>query len=911
MRFFGVEINSGKKIDKLNNDIDKAYTDAKFGNMRTRLDYLKSLGSEEVRIPYYPVHVRTLFDLAVYSDVLRTVHMQLKKEIFRHGYETEEVFAMKCNNDDCGKEFEHPVTECDKCKGKDLRDPDTEQKERLERFLKRCNDNNQDILEVSREINDDLETVDDGFMLLVKDYYFDETTGEFKASVPVELIRSHPMNIKIIADNTGRPGRDQEGRQIFVCVSHRNMYYYDKTNCPSCNQQLFPAYFRGEQYGYGGGYMGPGEGSGEGNYIYYVKGEVCHKSKYLPSLTYGFPPILSIWTKLSILINQDEYMNKYYSKQRPPRGLLFVNTPNMDSLQKAWNWMLDKFKSNPHFISPMAVESPAGNRGKFVEFIDFMKTLDEMQFVETRNEFRRAIGCYDEKTEILTDEGWKYFKDLNKTEKVAQVNSETMNMEWIKPTHYFEYDYNDKMIEIKTKSMDLLVTPNHNMFISDETSFYKGKPKWRFERADKIGRCVIPQACNWASQPITEFVLPEIRYQKSRKILEKRFSGNDFCAFMGIWLSEGCTTYPKQYRVEIAQSKKVNQKKYGEIEELLSRLPFNILEFDDRFRISSKQLFIYLRQFGKCRDKFVPEIIKNSSKEQIKIFLDWFLMGDGCKRKWKENGNEIMRFGSMSETMIDDIQELLIKIGYSCTKYKRKDGYCTVDTRTTKNNLDKNYSRIRKEYIKEKNYNGKIYCIEVPTHIIIVRRNGRVSLCSQSIYGVMPLFQADLSGSGGLNNEGLQITVTNRAIQDGQGVFNEGFYPWLLEQLGVTDYKLILNPSEEKDEMAEQQLIAQKMTNAKLMQSMGFDIIFNEEEDFEFEPTEEVVEPPEQAMGGFGTGLPGIGAKPAGPQTPKMPGSQQRFGSEPESSGKTKTIRKLKKKVIELKKRGKGAYEVR
>src|SRR3990167_3212186 len=44
--------------------------------------------------------------------------------------------------------------------------------------------------------------------------------------------------------------------------------------------------------------------------------------------------------------------------------------------------------------------------------------------------------CYDERTEILTDKGWKYFKDLDKTEQVATLNPDTNEIIYQKPLEY-------------------------------------------------------------------------------------------------------------------------------------------------------------------------------------------------------------------------------------------------------------------------------------------------------------------------------------------------------------------------------------------------------------------------------------------------------------------------------------------
>lgn len=115
--------------------------------------------------------------------------------------------------------------------------------------------------------------------------------------------------------------------------------------------------------------------------------------------------------------------------------------------------------------------------------------------------------------------------------------------------------------------------------------------------------------------------------------------------------------------------------------------------------------------------------------------------------------------------------------------------------------------------------------IEDPnTNTLEVKKEIRERIGSR--FGVSLIFQGDTSASGGLNNEGLQITVTNRAVEDGQAIYNEKILPWLCQQFGITDYVLQLNPSEEQDEMAEKERLARDITNARGMWEMGFDVDF-------------------------------------------------------------------------------------
>ncbi len=73
--------------------------------------------------------------------------------------------------------------------------------------------------------------------------------------------------------------------------------------------------------------------------------------------------------------------------------------------------------------------------------------------------------CYDEETEVLTKEGWKLFKDLEPEEEVLTLNQETGEQEWQKPIKYLEYDYSDAMFKLTlADGSKLLVSPEHKVY---------------------------------------------------------------------------------------------------------------------------------------------------------------------------------------------------------------------------------------------------------------------------------------------------------------------------------------------------------------------------------------------------------------------------------------------------------------
>ncbi|RLG29022.1 hypothetical protein DRN98_08815, partial [Methanosarcinales archaeon] len=62
-------------------------------------------------------------------------------------------------------------------------------------------------------------------------------------------------------------------------------------------------------------------------------------------------------------------------------------------------------------------------------------------------------NCFDKDTEVLTDDGWKYFKDL-KNEKILSVNLETGNSEWVSIKSKISYYLDGNMIHYFNRIMD-------------------------------------------------------------------------------------------------------------------------------------------------------------------------------------------------------------------------------------------------------------------------------------------------------------------------------------------------------------------------------------------------------------------------------------------------------------------------
>ena len=304
--------------------------------------------------------------------ILRTVTSKLNQEIFRRGYYWEKKFRVKCV--ECDEEFQHEVEECPTCGG-EVREPDPNDVVYGKWLLNQENSMEQSFLQVLYEIERDLNIVDDAFLILIKEYYVDEETGDIQFYRVKEVVRGDPIFMRIIADKRGiRGGRYK------ICKLHRDQVAYPGQDhaCPICGSDMVDAHYVNM--------------AGSGKNQYFTKGEVLHISKYNPSKLYGKSPVNTLWRQAMTLTAMDNYMYTAYQKRRSPKGIISVTTDNLESMKSFWKGVDEKLERDPHYIPKVGIESQTGRGG--VNWIKFMDTLEEMQYIAVRDEIRNRIAAF-------------------------------------------------------------------------------------------------------------------------------------------------------------------------------------------------------------------------------------------------------------------------------------------------------------------------------------------------------------------------------------------------------------------------------------------------------------------------------------------------------------------------------------
>jgi thymidylate synthase ThyX/intein/homing endonuclease len=353
------------------------------------------------------------------------------------------------------------------------------------------------------------------------------------------------------------------------------------------------------------------------------------------------------------------------------------------------------------------------------------------------------VTCYDEKTEVLTREGWKPIGEVKLEDEIACLDDEGY-LRWYRPQAKIEQEYEGYLLHFESSSIDLLVTPEHRMWVFDYDKRSEKTRKWKFIMAKNLsnGRYKFKKNAKWDAPDVEVTIPAHPRYYKKfpQIHLDAKRTG-DLFELLGIWVTDGSYCGGRRC-LAISQTKSSVR---ARIKELCDRLGFHWREYHIKSRggyvikIGNLQHVKFVESlFGagaKTGREFVPDLIKNASATQIERFLKGVIAGDGTKYKGH------IQIYTASKKFADDLQELFMKVGLSANirKYAPRDrgeikgkkvGMTTksiyvVSVHGKKRSEHLFDRRSAKKFGEPVYYKGKVYSLVVPYHRIYVRRNGK------------------------------------------------------------------------------------------------------------------------------------------------------------------------------------------
>jgi len=305
----------------------------------------------------------------------------------------------------------------------------------------------------------------------------------------------------------------------------------------------------------------------------------------------------------------------------------------------------------------------------------------------------RNPNCFSDDTEVLTEDGWKLFKDLGPYTKVAQYNPKSGDISLARPDGYIRKWHQGPMVHIHTEQqLDMLMTPDHRCLVRNRRT-----KAWKWVEAKYYPQDYQQPQAGIYKGGRTKLSRAEIIFlaalQADGHVL-KSCSAIEF----------GLTKIRKQQRLE----------------EALRDLGWAYSRYDKedvgrRYYIHAGEVPEWMRQ-RKQFDSWIMDLDQESFAllaEEI-WFWDGYLEGRSMY--------------SSSEKSNADWAQILTCLSGRRAKVRKYWNDKLNRPNWQVDAVDQDYSLTTNLQPQEHYYQGWVYCVTMPQGTVIVRRNGKVAI---------------------------------------------------------------------------------------------------------------------------------------------------------------------------------------
>lgn len=324
---------------------------------------------------------------------------------------------------------------------------------------------------------------------------------------------------------------------------------------------------------------------------------------------------------------------------------------------------------------------------------------------EIRDTVIWLYGCYSEDTQVLTDSGWKYFYDLDRTEQILQWDKDTNKLSWIHPLNYFEYDIDDELCLFENRHISQLVTKNHKVVAKIKKRRKQFTP-YEFVSAEDFKKSWI------VHYPLAGELDGSIH--------------EDDAYIIGWWLTDA-------WRHKDGKACMFSQSKSKTLNKLRNWFDEHDINYSEYLKKSNNPKHNDEHTFyvtGELANKLLSnyydrvltwDVLKWDTDSR-KSLLEGLMDGDGSYR----DGQHARAFWSKNKERLDIFQALCISLNYrayisngtkSCVEFNVAHNSTETESRHCKPNVP---------------YKGKVYCLQTETGAFVVRRNGKAFISGNS-----------------------------------------------------------------------------------------------------------------------------------------------------------------------------------
>jgi flavin-dependent thymidylate synthase len=383
----------------------------------------------------------------------------------------------------------------------------------------------------------------------------------------------------------------------------------------------------------------------------------------------------------------------------------------------------------------------AGFLEGFDPSLGFTGYLDDPTRLPDSSQLCKTAGqtCFDEQTEILTDEGWKSFADLNREELVLTMNPRNGRAEFQRPAAYHRFNYDGFMFGFQTSSLSFLVTPDHRQWARTH-----GSEGYRFRETWEIAnrRFLVKTASEgWQGTIPTSIEISGFDFSQRLSNHTGKDYGTRASSVSPIKLDKQeeiralallCVYYATEGSLHKGEGEGIVI--YGdhaeEVGKIAQTLGLKSHTYVDK-RNGCPRLMVhggkrisrfFEKECGKgSQNKRLPVWVLNLPSDWLQEIWDVLVKTDGYVQK--RSGTEYLI--TTSKILAGQAQEILCKIGYGSRVRENKKVEGRLQTYSVcRKTRDQTYVN-RRSKIEGRHYKGNVYCVTTENGIVFVRRDGK------------------------------------------------------------------------------------------------------------------------------------------------------------------------------------------
>lgn len=368
----------------------------------------------------------------------------------------------------------------------------------------------------------------------------------------------------------------------------------------------------------------------------------------------------------------------------------------------------------------------------FSIFIENVSLFSQFVIIKSFNKYRNLLKdidnvvqatqkeeCYADGTEVLTPNGWVNLKDIQVGDDVVEYDQGKMR--FTKILHKTERDYEGEMIHFHKKKNQCLVTPNHDMVYYDRNGVFK-----KVKAKDFIPDCRkhLPHGGHLENNGI-QFLSNEDRL---RIAIQADGSNLKWTNVEGEVKLRGKNGGYSHYFGLTKQRKK------DRLEKLLNDL--NIEYHKDELDKETVYKIKYNHDFDYKEFNWVN--LSDKSLNWCREFVEEAIQWDGYRTGVEKSDG----YSSTNKKAIDTVQTIAILAGYRTSIQKR------IDKRNSSYKPSYKLSLRDKDLLpvchglekKSEEYSGKVYCVTVPSGVIVTRYKDETFIAGNCIHALLGVY---------------------------------------------------------------------------------------------------------------------------------------------------------------------------